>query len=213
VSDLPGVAQLQDPNLINPWGVSESSSSTFWISDNNAGVASLYSVPGAGNTPVSINGSLGASCNVEVELDQALLFDDVEAFQERVTSAYAACRQAVAQELDRRRSTSIDGAKAAATAETVAKGQSNGRVNGQSNSKSDGHNGHRASQKQIDYAQQLAGQIRGLGVRRLEDLAHTMFAKPLADLSSLDASGLIDALKDIKAGKIELAAVLGGESI
>jgi hypothetical protein len=165
-------------------------------------------------------GSLGASCNVEVELDQALLFDDVEAFQERVTSAYAACRQAVAQELDRRRSTSIDGAKAAATAETVAKGQSNGldnvrandRANGQSNSKPDGHNGHRASQKQIDYAQQLAGQIRGLGVRRLEDLAHTMFAKPLADLSSLDASGLIDALKDIKAGKIELAAALGGES-
>ncbi|MDB5352121.1 MAG: hypothetical protein JWN86_3368 [Planctomycetota bacterium] len=55
VSDLPGVAQVQDPNLVNPWGISESSTSPFWISDNNAGVSTLYQVPGANNTPVSIN--------------------------------------------------------------------------------------------------------------------------------------------------------------
>jgi uncharacterized protein (TIGR03118 family) len=54
VSDLPGVAQVQNPNLVNPWGISESSSSPFWISDNNAGVSTLYNVPGAKNTPVSI---------------------------------------------------------------------------------------------------------------------------------------------------------------
>ena len=56
VSDLPGVAAVQDPNLVNPWGITESSGSPFWISDNNAGVSTLYSVPGASNTPVSING-------------------------------------------------------------------------------------------------------------------------------------------------------------
>ena len=55
VSDLPGIAQVQDPNLVNPWGISESSTSPFWISDNNAGVSTLYSVPGTNNTPVSIN--------------------------------------------------------------------------------------------------------------------------------------------------------------
>ncbi len=55
VSDLPGVAQVQDPNLVNPWGISESSGSPFWISDNNAGVSTLYNVPGANNTAVSIN--------------------------------------------------------------------------------------------------------------------------------------------------------------
>jgi hypothetical protein len=39
-------------------------------------------------------GSLGASCNVEVELDQSLIFDDLDAFQERVMHAYTACREA-----------------------------------------------------------------------------------------------------------------------
>ena len=54
VSNLPGAAAVQDPNLVNPWGIAESSGSPFWISDNNAGVATLYSVPGANNRPVSI---------------------------------------------------------------------------------------------------------------------------------------------------------------
>lgn len=45
-----------DPNLVNPWGITESAGSPFWISDNNQGVSTLYSVPGAANTPVSILG-------------------------------------------------------------------------------------------------------------------------------------------------------------
>jgi uncharacterized protein (TIGR03118 family) len=48
-------AFVTDPNLVNPWGISESSGSPFWISDNNANVATLYNVPGANTTPVSIN--------------------------------------------------------------------------------------------------------------------------------------------------------------
>jgi uncharacterized protein (TIGR03118 family) len=47
VSDLPGVAQQQDPQLINPWGIATSSTSPFWISDNNAGVSTLYNTAGA----------------------------------------------------------------------------------------------------------------------------------------------------------------------
>jgi uncharacterized protein (TIGR03118 family) len=54
VSDLPGVAAIRDPHLVNPWGISESSNSAFWISENNAGVSTLYNVPGASSTPVSI---------------------------------------------------------------------------------------------------------------------------------------------------------------
>ncbi len=44
VSDLPGVAQSQDTNLVNAWGISFSSASPFWISDNGTGKATLYSV-------------------------------------------------------------------------------------------------------------------------------------------------------------------------
>ena len=38
--------QVQDPNLQNPWGVAESpTGSPFWVSDNAAGVSTLYNVP------------------------------------------------------------------------------------------------------------------------------------------------------------------------
>jgi uncharacterized protein (TIGR03118 family) len=53
VSDLPGAAATLDPNLVNAWGISSSGTSPFWISDNGAGVSTLYQVPGAGNTLVS----------------------------------------------------------------------------------------------------------------------------------------------------------------
>jgi uncharacterized protein (TIGR03118 family) len=44
VSDLDGVAMLQDTNLVNAWGISFSSTSPFWISANGTGKALLYSV-------------------------------------------------------------------------------------------------------------------------------------------------------------------------
>ena len=44
VSDLPGVAQLQDTNLVNAWGVSFSPTSPFWVSDNGTGKSTLYAV-------------------------------------------------------------------------------------------------------------------------------------------------------------------------
>ncbi len=42
VSDLPGVALHQDPNLVNPWGIALSATSPFWVSDNGTGVSTLY---------------------------------------------------------------------------------------------------------------------------------------------------------------------------
>ncbi len=41
VSDLPGVAMFQDPNLVNAWGLSHSATSPWWVSDNGTGVSTL----------------------------------------------------------------------------------------------------------------------------------------------------------------------------
>src|SRR5437763_16432488 len=41
-SDIPGVAQHIDPNLVNPWGMAASSNGTIWVSDNGTGVSTLY---------------------------------------------------------------------------------------------------------------------------------------------------------------------------
>jgi len=35
-----------DANLINPWGISHTATSPFWVSDNNAGVSTVYNASG-----------------------------------------------------------------------------------------------------------------------------------------------------------------------
>lgn len=47
VSDIPGLASVTDPNLINPWGVSFAATSPFWISDQGKNEATLYNASGA----------------------------------------------------------------------------------------------------------------------------------------------------------------------
>jgi uncharacterized protein (TIGR03118 family) len=47
VSSTSGVAPGTDPQLINPWGLSRSSSSPWWISDNGTGLSTLYNGAGA----------------------------------------------------------------------------------------------------------------------------------------------------------------------
>ena len=42
VSDLAGIADHIDPCLINPWGIVSSATSPFWISDNGAGLSTVY---------------------------------------------------------------------------------------------------------------------------------------------------------------------------
>src|SRR5512140_1487185 len=44
VSDLPGVAMLQDTNLVNAWGISFNPTGPFWVSDNGTGLSTLYAV-------------------------------------------------------------------------------------------------------------------------------------------------------------------------
>jgi len=54
VADLPGAAILQDTNLVNAWGISFSSTSPFWISDNGSGLSTLYAVTNNASSSPSV---------------------------------------------------------------------------------------------------------------------------------------------------------------
>ena len=152
-------------------------------------------------------GSIAASCAVDFEADAGLLQGDLKGFHQHIGKAYAACHEAVQQELARQQGT-----------ETVTNGQSNGQNLAQTPGQlgpafcatAQNGNGHPISEKQMSYLRQLAKQVEGLGIRRLETLTQKMYGKPLAALTSFDASGLIDTIKSIKAGQVDLAAVLNG---
>ena len=156
-------------------------------------------------------GSVGASCSVEVELDTSLLGGDLSAFHERVQRAYAACGQAVTDELARQRGDSPVTANGSAGPQAAP--SPNGNGNGHhGNGHAAGANGSRASQKQMDYLRRLAGQVSGLGIRRLESLAQKVCGKLVAELTTLDASSLIDTIKAVKDGRLSLDA-LNSESV
>src|SRR4051812_47726210 len=46
VSDVPGLAPTTDPNLQNPWGISQTPDGQFRVADNHAGVATIYDANG-----------------------------------------------------------------------------------------------------------------------------------------------------------------------
>ena len=51
VSDLPGVAKHQDPNLVNAWGLSHSPTGPWMVSDNGSRMATQYKSNGKGVPP------------------------------------------------------------------------------------------------------------------------------------------------------------------
>lgn len=46
VSDVPGVAPVTDPNLVNPWGLARTAGSPWWTADNGTGKSTLYNGSG-----------------------------------------------------------------------------------------------------------------------------------------------------------------------
>jgi uncharacterized protein (TIGR03118 family) len=52
-SDVPGLANVTDPNLVNPWGMAFSATSPFWVSDQGTGLSTLYNGAGA-ITPIVV---------------------------------------------------------------------------------------------------------------------------------------------------------------
>ncbi len=159
-------------------------------------------------------GSRGASVNLEVELDSSLI-QEPERFHDRIRQVFRLAQQAIDEELNRQQGSSTashqtNGAGNGCAAQTSHNGSQTNDNSQHTNGNGRNGQGTIASEKQIGYARQLAKQIQGLGIRRLDSLAQKMFGKQLVALTTMDASGLIDTLKAIKAGEIDINAVLDG---
>src|SRR5207302_3254738 len=86
VSDLPGLAKVTDPSLVNPWGISEGPTSPFWISDSKSGLSTLYNTPGKPQalavgipTPGNLTGagtSTGTVFNIAASSKGFMISDD-----------------------------------------------------------------------------------------------------------------------------------------
>lgn len=120
-------------------------------------------------------GSEGAHCNLEVEVD-SMLFNDADAFHRRMQEFYASCRSAVESQLQRdcdvsrtpekqeySQSHDVPAASHPARRDDVPKTST-------------------ASPKQSKYAEQLAAQVKGFGVQRLDNLCVRMYRKPFRSL-------------------------------
>jgi hypothetical protein len=165
-------------------------------------------------------GSRGASVNLEVELDSTLI-QDPKLFHERIRQVFHLAQQAIDEELGRQQgpashATYGSNGHAAQPSNNGNNGHAatngNGHTATNGNGSRNGQTGNIASEKQLNFAKQLAKGIPGLGIRRLETLVQKMCGKPLAALTTLDASGLIDTLISIKAGEINLDTVLEGNA-
>jgi uncharacterized protein (TIGR03118 family) len=57
VSDIPGLAPILDPLLVNPWGISATASSPFWIANNGTSTTQLIRGDQPAGSPVFLNAS------------------------------------------------------------------------------------------------------------------------------------------------------------
>jgi uncharacterized protein (TIGR03118 family) len=80
-SDIAGVAQHTDPNLVNAWGMAASSGGTIWVSDNGMGVSTLYNQDGT-TVPLVVR-IPPAPSNTEGANPTGTVFNDTGFFQVR----------------------------------------------------------------------------------------------------------------------------------
>ena len=143
-------------------------------------------------------GSLGASCNVEIELDSSLLVQDPAAFQDRVRQSFAACQQAVNDQLVRQQGgSSTQHSHGAANGNGSAHGNGAHQEHG-SRPSGNGGGARLATQSQARAIRAIAGRHHV----DLNPLLRSRFGVSRAEeLTLIDASALIDELKTATNGQ------------
>ena len=134
-------------------------------------------------------GSLGASCHIEIELDQPSTTEDSAAFHRKVREAFADCQRAVDEQLSHQSA----GASGGVNGSRFNGSASNGSPSSGTGYPPQRSNGRAATEKQVKMLHAMAGRQR----INLSQLLQDRFgvSRP-ADLSLRDASSLIDELKE-----------------
>jgi hypothetical protein len=142
-------------------------------------------------------GSVGASCNLELELDATLLERDLDAFQARIRGAYVAAHQAVHDELERLRT--LTGSRPQAPAWTSERGQSRNGYDGENRN---GNSRRFQEAPSLDGQPATPNQIKAiLAIARKQNtdvgtwLRQEYRVEQAADLTIRQASEVIDLLK------------------
>jgi hypothetical protein len=150
-------------------------------------------------------GSVGASCNLEMELDAGLLERDLDGFQARIRGAYVAAHQAVHDELARLHAPGEEKTAPSPPAATVSKPE-NGDRRTNSNSESNPNGKGTIAEVQSDRPRvrkpASASQVKAiLAIARRQDadlvslLRQEFDVERPEELSLRQASELIDLLK------------------
>ncbi|MGO9598332.1 MAG: hypothetical protein ACLP7Q_10110 [Isosphaeraceae bacterium] len=143
-------------------------------------------------------GSVGASCNLELELESALLERDLQAFHTQIRGAYVAAHQAVQDELARLQDAMDPGARSAAKApsgSTIRNGDAteNGNGHGTRPPNYRSRIGKAATPNQLKAIMAIASR-QGIDLTSL--LRQDFHVERPEDLTLKQASELIDLLKN-----------------
>jgi hypothetical protein len=150
-------------------------------------------------------GSEGASCAFEIELELSALQGDLAAIQTRIRALYELCRRATAQQLTIHESSQEPNGSSAGTGANGDDAGAQPRLlppAGQN-----GFSGHRAAV----YVRASSGSSDPYAGRPTPAGAGSSCMRGrLVELSSVEASQLIDLLRDLRAGKQAVMEVLTG---
>jgi hypothetical protein len=144
-------------------------------------------------------GSAGGHGNIEIEADNSIL-DNAEQFLQRVKDAYEVARLSVEDELSHHRPGTSTGNNTRAESTQRQENRSHSSGNHSSGSQ------YVASSKQQSFIASLVKGVKGLDWNKLDKFCSKKFGKTCSQLSSKEASMLIEDLKNAKSGRGGLSA-------